>query len=458
MTLAGWGAASTIFAPAVRVTGSPAVPGQIREPARDISVIGEFDVIVCGAGPAGVAAAVAAGRCGARTLLLEVHGCLGGIWTAGALSWILDHGNKPGLMQEILRALVERQGRGQSKAGRATNAYDVEAMKFLLEDLCAAAGVQVQLHTRVCAAAKSSVGRITHVVTESKSGREAFAGNIFVDCTGDGDVAALAGCGFDLGTPQSGKTQPMSLMALVTGLVPDQVAAFFNADETAKNWGAAKDRLRAEMERGGHSPSYAKPTLFKIHDDLFALMANHEYEVRGTIARDVTQATLRARKELQQLIGGLRSLGGIWANVRIVATGEQIGVREGRRIHGLYTVTEDDLREGRVHADAVCRVTFPVDVHSTEPNQTKGIESSPVKAKPYDLPLRALIAKDVSGLMMAGRCISGDFIAHASYRVTGNAVAMGEAAGRAAALAVKSSRLPQEIGPSELARAAGGMP
>jgi hypothetical protein len=135
-------------------------------------------------------------------------------------------------------------------------------------------------------------------------------------------------------------------------------------------------------------------------------------------------------------------MGGPWKNLHIVATAAQIGVREGRRIHGRYTVTADDLREGRKHEDAVCRVTFPIDVHSTDPTKDKGIVGAGFRAKPYDIPLRALIAKDVDGLMMAGRCISGDFIAHSSYRVTGNAVAMGEAAGKTAAEAAKSGKLP----------------
>jgi hypothetical protein len=175
--------------------------------------------------------------------------------------------------------------------------------------------------------------------------------------------------------------------------------------------------------------------LFRVRDDLFALMTNHEYGFRGIDARDVTRATLHARKEIHDLINGLRSLGGVWENLRLVATGAQIGVREGRRIRGLYTVTRDDLREGRTHPDAVCRVTFGIDVHSTDPSKEKGIEKSGFRAKPYDIPLRSLIARDVQGLLMAGRCISGDFIAHSSYRVTGNAVAMGEAAGDAAARA-----------------------
>jgi hypothetical protein len=422
----------------------------VREPARDVLIQGTADVVVCGAGPAGVAAAVAAARKGAKARLIELHGCLGGIWTAGLLSWILDYKNKSGLMAEIWQRIEKRGSRAFTKGGIATNGYDPEMMKLVLEEMCVEAKVEVHLHTRVCAAVKNDEKRLTHVITESKSGREAFAGNVFVDCTGDGDLAAQAGCSFDLGHSETGDTQPFSLMALITGITPEGIAGFFR-DDDGKDWAGPKDRLKAEMEKGGHSPSYAKPTIFRLRDDLFAMMANHEYGVKGTNARDLTTATLRARKELHALVDGLRSLGGAWKNVRIVATAEQIGVREGRRIHGLCTVSTDDLREGRSQKDAICRTTFGIDVHSTDPKKEKGIAKTGFRAKPYDIPLRALIAKDVKGLMMAGRCISGDFIAHSSYRVTGNSVAMGEAAGKTAAVAAKSGRLPSAVDISEIA-------
>ncbi|MBI5394216.1 MAG: FAD-dependent oxidoreductase [Verrucomicrobia bacterium] len=449
LKLGGLGAAMSL-GPRGLQAAETSKAGAVKEPARDVPVAGGADVVVCGAGPAGVAAAVAAARKGAKTRLVELHGCLGGVWTAGLLSWILDHSNKRGIMQEIWDRLVKRSSRAYTQSGKATNAYDPEVMKLVLEEMCAGAGVEVQLHTRVCAAVRDADQRLTHVVTESKSGREAFAGKVFIDCTGDGDLAARAGCGFDLGHPETGNTQPFSLMAIISGITPEGIAGFFR-DDDGKNWASPKDRLRAEMEKGGHSPSYAKPTIFRLRDDLFALMANHEYYAKGTSARDVTAATLRARKELHALVDGLRSLGGIWKDIHIVATGAQIGVREGRRIHGLYTVSADDLREGRQHKDAVCRATFGIDVHSTDPKKEKGIEKAGFRAKPDDIPLRALIAKDAQGLMMAGRCISGDFIAHSSYRVTGNAVAMGEAAGKTAAVAAKTGRLPQAVDIAEIA-------
>lgn len=424
------------------------VKGAIQEPARAIPVASQADVVVCGAGPAGVCAALAAARRGANTLLLEAHGSLGGIWTTGLLSYILDFANKKGLMQEIVERASKRDGRAFTRKGAGTNTFDPEVIKIILEDLCAEAGVQIQLHTRVCATLKAG-DRLTHVITESKSGREAVRGQVFVDCTGDGDVGAQAGCHFEIGHPETGATQPMSMIALVTGIVADEVQAYFR-DSDAEEWAKPKDALNAEMTRGGRSPSYGKPSLFRMRDGLFILMSNHEYGVLGTNVRNLTQATLQARRELNEQINGLRSLGGPWKNIRLVATPAQIGVREGRRLRGHYTVCADDLREGRTQPDAVCKATFPIDVHSTNAAKEKGIEKASFRAKPYDIPLRSLIAKDVQGLMMAGRCISGDFIAHSSYRVTGNAAAMGEAAGKTAALAAKTNRLPEEVKFEEL--------
>jgi hypothetical protein len=417
-----------------------------EEPARKVPIAQQADVVVCGAGPAGVAAAIAAARAGAKTCLLESNGCLGGVWTAGLLSWLLDCVNKPGLMKEIIARLDAR--RATAHYGYSVG-YDVEQMKLLLEELCVAAKVGVRLHTRLVGAVRDSQGRLRLAITESKSGREAWAGKVFVDASGDGDLAARAGCGFDYGRPGTGQTQPMSMLAMLVGLKLDEVRPFVIALDRGKP--TAKQRMLAEMQRAGVEPSYAQPSLFYIRDALYCLMANHEYGVSAFDAGAISQATIRARAEVHKLVNALQALGGPWAGVQIVATAEHIGVREGRRVHGLYQVTTDDLVRGATHDDAVCRVTFGVDIHSTDPKRTKAIMTDGVKARPYDIPYRALIARDVKALLLAGRLISGDFVAHSSYRVTGNAVAMGEAAGTAAALAAAGNVLPQDVAWKDIA-------
>jgi hypothetical protein len=328
-------------------------------------------------------------------------------------------------------------------------------MKLILDKMAAEAGVRVQLHTCVVAAARDTTNRLTTIITESKSGRQAWAGQAFIDATGDGDVAAQAGCGYDYGHPETGETQPMTLMALLTGIrLPDVerfVAGGLESPGPTKpgRYRSATQALLAELKRAGVTPSYTGPSLACIHDDVFTLMANHEYGVSALDAAQITAATTNARSELHRLVAALRTLGDPWTGLRIVATGAQIGVRDGRRIHGRYKVTEADLLSGRRHEDAVCRAYSGIDVHALSADEGGYLnDASDIERKrthPYDIPMRALIARDVDGLLLAGRCISGDFLAHASYRVTGNAVAMGQAAGVAAALAARSGKMPHDL-------------
>ena len=401
----------------------------------DVSINESFDVIVCGGGPAGIAAAISAARTGAKTCLIELYGCLGGIWTTGLLSNIIDYDNKAGIMAEIIDRLKI------SDAQISAKIFDSEVMKLILDQLCMEAGVYVRLYTRVVSASKKG-RRLISIITESNSGREIWYAKCFVDATGNGDLAARAGCNFELGHPDSGKTQPMSLMGIVSGVnQKDIVGSFLNKNASNPQ---NKENLRKEIEKLGFSPSYAIPTLLAIRPNLMALMTNHEYGVSALNAQQLSDATIRARAEINKIVNGLRSLGGVWKNIRLVATGSQIGIREGRRIKGRYYLTKEDILNGAKFDDAVCHVNYMADIHSLDHDE-KGYTTDGIVVKSYDIPLRSLIAKDVDGLIMAGRCISGDFFAHASYRVTGNAVVMGEAAGTLAALASMDDRLPHEV-------------
>jgi hypothetical protein len=321
-------------------------------------------------------------------------------------------------------------------------------MKLLLEQLCQQAGVKIQLHTRVAAAYREG-RQLKTIITESKSGRQAWQAPVFIDTTGDGDLGALAGCEFEIGESQSCPCQPMSMDMLLVVKDASQLEPYTHGSGAGqKRPVEAKTKMLEQLRQAGHEPSYGMPTLFPVRDNLMLAMMNHEYGVLPFDAAAVTEATLRARAELHQIVRKLRSLGGPWEGVQIAATPEQIGIRDGRRIRGRYVVNQNDLIQGARHDDAVVRATFSVDIHAVTA-ESSVYSNRGVKTRPYDIPLRALIARDVDGLMLAGRCISGDFIAHASYRVTGNAVAMGEAAGAVAALAAKSGRQPHDVPWSE---------
>jgi hypothetical protein len=416
--------------------------GTFLESSRNLPLNADADVIVCGAGPAGVTAAISAARLGAKVRLFEAHGALGGVWTSSLLGYLLDF-DKPGFNQELVRRLRERDAiHGEGMNGLA---YQPEEMKLLLEELCVQAGVKFQLHTRVTAAYREG-NALRTITTESKSGRQAWQAPVFIDTTGDGDLGALAGCDFEIGIEKECPCQPMTMYALLVVKNVDEIAECMHG--TGNNGQHVGPKaFQDTLKRAGITPSYGHACLFPVQGNLVLLMANHEYGINSTDAAQVTQATIRARAELHAIVRGLRKLGGPWEGLQIAATPEQIGVRDGRRIKGRYFMQKEDLIQGARQEDAIVRATFPVDIHalSAEANKKSAYNNGGVKTKPYDIPLRALIAKDIDGLMMAGRCISGDFIAHASYRVTGNAVAMGEAAGVTAAVAAQSKALPHII-------------
>ncbi|MDA3873593.1 MAG: FAD-dependent oxidoreductase, partial [Kiritimatiellae bacterium] len=315
--------------------------------------------------------------------------------------------------------------------------------KLVLEELCEEAGVTVLLHTKVSDAVVDGQS-ISRVVLECKEGRVTVPGRCFVDTTGDGDLAARSGCGFDLGREADGLTQPLSLMSLVIG-VPESVRNR-QYDGTGTSSCIKKSEFLKRLRDVGYEPSYTQPSLFPLPNGFCAVMADHQYECSGLESRGLTAATLQARKEIFSIVEAMRQFGDDWKSVRLVSTAAHIGVREGRRIHGLYRISVDDVITGTRHPDAVAHCTFGIDIHTPKREEGGGYNKGDVvRCQPYDIPLRALIARDRDNLLMAGRCISGDFHAHASYRVTGNAVATGEAAGTAAALAARRRVTPDAL-------------
>ncbi len=426
------------------ISGEIPSKGQYFEPGRLVGLNVKYDVVVCGGGPAGIGAALGAARMGMKTIILEAGGCLGGTWTRGQLSWIFDL-KKKGICPEIISRLDARNARhgGNDK----DFVYEPEAMKIILEDLIAEAGVDVRYFTICCAAYKDGA-KMSVLVSESKSGREAWAAKIFIDCTGDGDVCARAGAEFDIGTDGDRIVQPCSFNAIVSvedvEKLGDRITAY-KKDSLAGHVESTQLNLR-DLRAAGIEPSYNMPTLFHLGGNILLMMFNHEYGVHCDSADEITRATIRARREVFKMADALSKSNSPWRNMRIIATSEHIGIREGRRVCGLYEVTTADLLSGARHSDAVTRATFGVDLHAhtEEINRSKTITHLD-GFKPYDIPLRALVCRDVDCLMMAGRCISGDRIAHGSYRVTGNAVDMGYSAGCAAAKFISEGKTPHSL-------------
>jgi hypothetical protein len=391
--------------------------------ARAVSAARQYDAVIVGAGPAGFAAAVVAARGGAKTLLLEMHPYAGGTWTAGCMTLIFDCTPQRGIMEEF-RGRLEASGGSEPWRDRRTVVVNPEMVKLLIDEMLAEAGVDVRYHTML-QRARVDAGRIVEVVTASKSGRETWRGEIFVDATGDGDLGAFAGCGYEAGRPADGKMQPASMNAIIGGWqqVPGDGEAL------------AEDVL-ATLDRLGFDLSYRKTRLFAIPGmpGLYRCMWTHLYGLDSSDAGSLTAAAIEGRRQVHAAVECLRASGDSrFQGLYVASTGPALAIREGRRIHGEYLLTIDDLRAGRTFEDGVVEVAFNVDIHHVDPAEGRHLELEPTPR--YQVPYRCLVARDVNNMLMAGRCISGDFRAHASYRTTADCVAMGDVAGRAAAIA-----------------------
>ena len=394
-----------------------------------------FDVIVAGGGPAGVMAAIASARTGADTLLIERANCAGGMWTSGLLSWVLDITNKSGILKEMTAHLIDS---GEGYYARAGNFISYpESVKRILDDMLEEAGVHVLYYTTVVDAVVVE-RQIKSVVVHSKAGKQEFSALQYIDATGDGDLAAYAGCQYEIGRAGDGSKQPASLIALMTGVSAEAVRRYNNTLPYLEEK-TAKQLTLEKMHEAGVEPSYSAPSFFHIGEDIWLMMTTHAYGIDPFDPESLTRGTIDNRKELYRQQQAMRALGGEWSNLRIVATAPYLGIREARRIRGRYTVTLQDVLEGKRHQDAVCRVMFGLDVHALSQEAGNGAVHEKMRAQPFDIPLRALESADIDNLLLAGRLISGDFFAHSAYRVTGDAATMGEAAGCEAARRVLKS-------------------
>ena len=382
------------------------------------AVYGEYDVVIVGAGPAGVSAAIACGRSGLKTLLIEKFNCLGGAWTTGFMNPFFDGEYKCGLVREIIDELKSLGHFG----GFWDKSFNYEYMKHILENKTKEAGVDV-LYNTVFSRALVEDHRVVGVVAENISGRFAFMSKYVIDASGDGWVAASAGCAFDIGeNGNERQCQAMTLMFLV-GNIPKKYCSGLKLYE----------KLNAAYEKAGKEIPFKVPYLIPVPNSHFGVVQfSHVYDYHPLDARELTEATMECRSQIIDAFEYLTKYDEEFANLELITSSSVLGVRESRRIIGEYTITIDDILSGRRFDDAVAIVTFGADLHTKD---NKGQHC--FKVQPYNIPLRAMIPKDYDGIIVAGRCISGDRNAMASYRVTGNCAQMGENAGYALARAIK---------------------
>ena len=404
--------------------------------------LGKFDIAVCGGGIAGACAAISAARCGKCTVLIEKAGSLGGTLTEGFMPIILDSNNKGGLVRELLEFLDEhdmtctRYGSPTDEHGKRIPGFmvDTEGCKYFFDRECSAAGVKILYHSQV-SALKMKDDKIESILATTECGNYSISAEIYIDATGNGTVADLAGCSWECGDPFEGRPSPASMDVCVVGMPPE-----YSGTETGDDKTAYSNMLREH----GITISAGQASVRKLPSlKTWTMGVNFEYNVRPDDINSLSNAITDGRREIFETVEKHKKIKG-YEDLYIAFTNSHIGIREGRRIFGEYRITDDDILEGRRFDDGICLVTFGVDVHKLKNDDTLDCKRG-YRAKPYNIPYRALVAKECKNLMLAGRCISGDFYPHASYRVMGNMAATGEAAGFAAAECIESHILPKNF-------------
>jgi hypothetical protein len=428
----------------------------VREPARDIPVMAECDVAVFGGGPAGVCAAAAAARAGKKTILVERHGCLGGMSTVGWVTMIhtlygTDKKTKiiGGLPEEFIRRL-QRAGAVKNLAGDGeTGDWRIcgETAKFAWDDIAVSSGVRLSLHTWLAGAVRDG-RRIAAAIVESKSGRQAIIANTYIDCTGDADLVRRAGGATTLGNPE-GKCQAPTLVFRVGG----------------KGQGATPlGKLQAEffktpMDYNGEKyPCYlwGNPGIWESGEQMMA--GTRVLNINAADGRDFTRAEVEARYQLRWVLGRLKGLAG-WEKTYIVDVAAQVGIRETHRIAADHCLTRDEVLHGQVFGDTIAQGTYPVDIHSPDSPgiifdhldgrrvtvggdavyKTSRWDGEPASAPKrttlcWRAPYSSLVPKDFDNVLAAGRCIGADHQAAGAIRVQINCMQFGQAAGTAAAM------------------------
>lgn len=441
----------------------------IRLSSRNARRAGEADVLVVGAGPSGIAAAVAASRTGARTILAERYGFPGGNATVALVTMFTtyytrarrrvrpgeitlfptDHGPGDPVIAGVLKEFVERMVRAggaippRLETGH-TVPFDPEVFKMTALDILDDAGVRYLFHALASGIVKKD-GGISGVVFETKSGPVVINAKVVIDCTGDGDVACWAGAPYEVGREEDGLTQPMTLYFRILDFNLKDFTGYVKKHRDQWNGVYGLHDLVVKATRAGDLRLPREDIL------MFATPNGHEVSVNstrvikvlGTDVWDLTYAEWQSRRQMRQIAGFLKKYVPGFERSFVVQSGAGICTRETRRITGDYVITGKDILTARKFDDVIARGTYPLDIHNPEGRGTVLKRLPPNEA--YDIPLRCLIPKNTANLLVAGRCISGNHGAHASYRVMPICFATGQAAGACAALAVKQKRPPRKV-------------
>jgi glycine/D-amino acid oxidase-like deaminating enzyme len=404
---------------------------------HELPISTESDVIVVGGGPGGIGAAVAAAREGVGVLLVEHYGFLGGMATAGEVNpFMPNHVNGESLDQGIFEEWLDRM-RAYNGVRGTSRIFDPNTARLAAEDLCTEAGVELLYHHRT-AHVEADERHIRGVVLHSKEGLSVVRASQYVDSTGDGDLAALAGCAFEYGSEDSCHGQPMTLCFKLK-LDPDDLPEGGVEKDLYAAVRADMDRVQAVYRKAQADGRIECPRedvlIFRGVDDRVihfnTTRVIHRAGIRGS---ELSAAEIEGRRQLRQIVEVLRAEVPIFRNAKLHSIAPQIGVRESRRILGRAYVTLDDYRAGRRFADGIERVNYPVDIHNPDGAGTTFLNMP--KNVWYEIPFGCLVPRDIDNLAIGSRCISVDHGVHSSVRVMPPVCSIGQAAGTAVAMAI----------------------
>ena len=431
-------------------------PKSISEPARDIPLYGEYEVAVLGGGPAGIAAAVAAARAGRRTLLIERYGFLGGMGTAaGVTNFCGLHANVFGEMHRVVQGIatdlldrIDRLGRLNAPhliLGKIlAQAYDTAAYKIAADDLLAAHKVDILFHALGAGVVMHDDRRIHALMVETKAGRQAVTADIFIDCSGDGDLAAWAGAPYEVGDNAGSMLFP-SMMFRLNGIDPDKAG---------EAWRTIPALMEAAEAAGTHrfprKAAIVRPQRSAIEWRVnFTQLARADgTAINGLEPDDLTRGEIEGRRQAVNAFAFLRTVPGFEKSY-IVDLPPQLGIRETRRVVGGYMLTGDDVLGCASFEDSIGVNGWPMESHVAGDVIFK-FPSIPESRGFNELPYRMLVPQDIDNLLMAGRCASMTHDGQSAARVSGACFAMGEAAGTAAALALEGNAVPRDIAVGKL--------
>jgi hypothetical protein len=401
----------------------------VHEPARDIKVFAEADVVVVGGGPAGATAAIAAAREGAKTILIERYGYLGGMATGGLVLMINQY--PPGQCQEWLDKLNKVGGAHDLEKTREPGMMrhaimvDPELLKCILNDMALEAGVNQLLHSWSTAAIVEN-NAVKGIIFESKSGRQAVMGKVFIDSTGDGDLFAAAGAEYDGALDKGYRSAALAMVFRIGGIDFDKFVDFRQAN--AETWQKMREKANALAGFGvGPVPAQRK--------DVF--WVNSFIKDKSSIkVEDLTWVEVNVRKIMIPLYEYYKKNVPGFENSYIYDSASQTGTRGSRRLVGEYVLTKEDVQTKKKFDDVVA--VFPQAV-------PMGIAEAQKPLKEVGMPYRCMIPAKIDGLLAAGRNFSSDQAANTMFNVIPHCVQMGQAAGTAAAIAVKNKIQPRKV-------------